>query len=197
MSIKTGEDLFHLINESRLGAFAEFYTQFFQKLLLTSDRHVKDIFVAEEIVQDIFLRIWENPNDLMEVRSLKAYLYRSVTNASINYVNRKRNIALHHQKIADETTEEQIDEMDSENEMIVILHQEINKLPAQCQKVFKLNRFEHLKYKEIAQRLNISEKTVENHISAALRALRTAFASRNLNSRQRKDRDLLMSLFLY
>ncbi|MDQ7947948.1 MAG: RNA polymerase sigma-70 factor [Pedobacter sp.] len=197
MSIKTGKDLFHLVNESQLPAFTDFYTQFFQKLLLASDKHVKDIFVAEEIVQDIFLKIWENPHDLIEVKSLKAYLYRAVVNASINYVNRQKNIALHHQKIADEHTEEELEQMDSENELIVLLYEEINKLPAQCQRVFKMNRFEHLKYKEIAQQLHISERTVENHISTALKQLRNAFANKKVGKNQQKNRDLLFSLFLY
>jgi RNA polymerase sigma-70 factor (family 1) len=186
MEIRTGKDLFVLVNESRLPAFTDFYTQIFKKLLLASDKHVKDVFVAEEIVQDVFLKIWENPKNLEEIQSIKSYLYRSVINASINYVNRQRNIELHHHKIAAEASEEELNYLDEENEMIVLLHQEINKLPPQCQKVFKLNRFEHLKYKEIATLLDISERTVENHISVALKTLRKTFLGSHLLKREKK-----------
>jgi RNA polymerase sigma factor (sigma-70 family) len=144
IEIKTGEDLFVLVSGSQVQAFTEFYTQFFQKLLLASDKHVKDIFVAEELVQDVFLKIWENPANLHEVKSIKSYLYRSVINAAINYVNRQKNIELHHQKIVAAGADEDFSALDEENEMIVLLHQEIAKLPPQCQKIFKMNRFEHI-----------------------------------------------------
>jgi len=81
--------------------------------------------------------------------------------------------------------------------LIVLLHQEINKLPPQCQKVFKMNRFEQLKYKEIAIRLNLSERTVENHIATALKLLRLALLTDNPDKKVKKRNDLLLSLFLY
>lgn len=197
MNVKSGKDLFVLINESQVVAFTEFYTQYFKKLLLTSDKHVKDVFVAEEIVQDIFLKIWESPENLEEIKSVKSYLYRAVINASINYLNRQKNIEFHHQKIAAEISDEEFNELDEENEMVVLLYREIGKLPPQCQKVFKLNRFEHLKYREIALKLDISERTVENHISTALRILRKALLDQKLNKKSTTHRDLLISLFLY
>ena len=172
MEIETGKDLVAIIREGKISAFTKFYTLFFQRLLLTSDKYIKDAFIAEEIVQNVFLKIWENPENLIEVKSIRSYLYKSVINASINHVNREKNIAQHHQKIAADFTEEYFVDLDEENELIVLLHAEIEKLPPQCKKIFKLNRFEHLKYKEIAILLDISERTVENHISTALKALR-------------------------
>jgi RNA polymerase sigma-70 factor (family 1) len=195
--ILTGKDLFILVNESQMPAFTAFYTKFFQKLLLVSEKHVKDIFVAEEIVQDIFLKIWENPSNLDEIKAIKPYLYRAVINSSINHVNRQKSIEIHHQKIAAEFTEEELIELDEENELIVILHNEINKLPPQCQKIFKMSRFEHLKYKEIAEKEGISERTVENHISTALKILRKALLDTKSINRAPNRLDLMMSLFLY
>lgn len=177
MEIITGSDLFKLVDENKARAFTEFYNQFFQKLLLASNKYVKDIYVAEEIVQDIFLKIWEDPESLNKVISIKSYLYRAVVNAGINHLNRQKNIDIHHQKIAAELTEEYLVELDEENELVMILHKEIEKLPPQCRKIFKLNRFEHLKYKQIAIALDISERTVENHIANALKILRKALLS--------------------
>lgn len=173
INIRTGADLYHIINENEVPAFTSFYTQFFQKLLLASDKYVEDVFIAEEIVQDVFLKIWEDPENLNEIKSINSYLYKSVINASINYLNRQKNIERHHLKIASNYSEESLIELDEENELIVLINNEIEKLPAQCKKVFKLSRFEHLKYKEIANLLNISERTVENHIANALKTLRT------------------------
>ena len=197
MEIKTGKDLFVLVSDGKIAAFTTFYTQFFQKLLLASEKYVKDVFVAEEIVQDVFLKIWENPQNLTDIKLVKPYLYRSVINASINYINKQKNIELHHLKIAAESSDQELLDLDEENELIVLLHQEINKLPPQCQKVFKMNRFEQLKYKEIAIRLNLSERTVENHIATALKLLRLALLTDNPDKKVKKRNDLLLSLFLY
>ena len=192
----TGKNLHTIISEGQIQEFTKFYSFFFQKLLLTSDKYVKDLFTGEEIVQNVFLKIWEAPENLEEIKSIKSYLYKSVINASINHVNRQKNIEQHHQKIAADFSEEHLMELDEENELIILLHREIDKLPPQCRKVFKLNRFEHLKYREIAILLDISEKTVENHIGTALKTLRKAMLAKETiyNSASSK---LIFSMFLY
>lgn len=194
INIKTGTDLYVVINENQVPAFTNFYTQFFQKLLLTSDKYVEDVFIAEEIVQDVFLKIWEDPEGLNEIKSINSYLYRSVINASINYLNRQKNIERHHLKIASNYSEESLIELDEENELIVLINNEIEKLPAQCKKVFKLSRFEHLKYKEIANLLDISERTVENHIANALKILRVELLGRKTIKNKLQNKKFLIFL---
>lgn len=179
MTIETGKDLFSVVNGGHISAFTQFYNRYFQRLLLTADKYVKDSYIAEEIVQNVFLKIWENADNMEDVRALKPYLYRSVINASINHVNRRRTIEHHHQQMASDFSEAYLIDLDEENELIVALYQEIEKLPAQCRKVFKLNRFERLKYKEIALSLQISERTVENHIAFALKSLRKAMLEKH------------------
>ncbi|MES2651717.1 MAG: RNA polymerase sigma-70 factor [Bacteroidota bacterium] len=186
-----------IIHKSRKSAFTEFYTVFFQKLLLTSDKYVKDIFVAEEIVQNVFLKIWESPESLEDIKSIKPYLYTAVINASISYINRQKNIEQHHLKIAANLTEEYFLDLDEENDLIVLLYSEIEKLPPQCKKIFKLNRFDRLKYKEIADQLNLSERTVENHISHALKVLRAAMLCNPNVIKKDKNYKLLVSLYLF
>jgi RNA polymerase sigma-70 factor (family 1) len=195
VEIETGKDLVAIIHEGKIPTFTKFYTLFFQRLLLTSDKYIKDVFVAEEIVQNVFLKIWESPENLEEVKSIRSYLYKSVINASINYVNRQKSIAQHHQRMAENVTEEYLIDLDEENELVVLLYAEIDKLPPQCQKIFKLNRFERLKYKEIATMLNISERTVENHIATALKTLRKSLLAQKpayVSSRNK----VLLSFFL-
>ena len=196
VEIETGKDLVAIIREGKIPAFTKFYTLFFPRLLLVSDKYIKDAFVAEEIVQNVFLKIWENPENLEEVKSIPSYLYKSVVNASINHVNRQKNIAQHHQKIASDFTEEYVVDLEEENELIVLLHTEIDKLPPQCKKIFKLSRFDHLKYKEIAMLLDISERTVENHISTALKALRKSLLEKKTSYKSEKSR-LVLNFFLF
>lgn len=197
VNIITGQDLVDIIAEGQVKAFTHFYTLFFQKLLLESDKYVKDVSVAEELVQDVFLKVWENPGNLEDVRSVKSYLYKSVINSSINYINRQKNIEQHHQKIAADFSEEYLMELDEENELVVLLRVEIEKLPPQCKKVFKLNRFDKLKYKEIAELLDISERTVENHIANALKVLREALLNKKGVDKSSKEFQKIVTLYLF
>ncbi|WP_432712030.1 sigma factor, partial [Pedobacter sp.] len=88
--IESGNDLLDLIEQNDKSAFTDFYSEYFQKLILAADKYVKSVAIAEEIVQDVFLKLWEDKALLPTIISLKPYLYRSVINASINAVNRQR-----------------------------------------------------------------------------------------------------------
>lgn len=168
----TEEEIITGIKQADHRIFTLLYSSYFPMLLLTSEKYVKDAFIAEEIVQDVFIRIWENPSCLDSVQVLRPYLYRSVINQSLNHLNRQKNIEKHHFIIAGQLTDEYIQNLYEEQELQAIIFREIERLPAQCRKIFKMSRFEGLKYKEIALSLNISEKTVENHIVHALKILR-------------------------
>lgn len=173
----------------RLGdhdAFTALYSLHFRGLAVTSLKYVKDPAIAEEIVQDIFLKLWEDPVQLETVVSLKAYLYRSVINMSINHINRQKNIAQHHQRIADEVSKEYIETLIEDHALKELLYREIELLPDQCRKVFKMSRFQDMKYREIAATLGIAEKTVENHIVNALKTLRANILSKTPELRPSK-----------
>lgn len=195
MKVETGQELLAIISEGSKASFTEFYTHFFQRLLLTAEKYVGNVHVAEEIVQNTFLKIWENPAQLEDVKSLKSYLYKAVVNSSINHINREKNIAQHHQIIASKLTEEDVAILDEEQELVALLYQEIEKLPPQCRKVFKMSRFDRLKYKEIATLLNLSEKTVENHIATAIKQLRKVMTNKNIVFRSSKGKMLVHILF--
>ena len=159
--------------------FSSFYSRNFQRFAWLATKYVKDIHAAEEIVQDLFLRFWENPDGLDGVRSIQPYLYRTIINESINYINRQKNIAGHHLRVAEELSDEYIEMIVEDFALKELLHKEIERLPAQCKKVFRMSRIENLKYREIAEALGISEKTVENHIVNALKILRARLLSEN------------------
>ncbi|MNY29502.1 RNA polymerase sigma factor [compost metagenome] len=122
-----------------------------------------------------------------------------MVNSSINFVNRQKNIEKHHLKIADHVVSDDAERHDEENELIVLLYHEIELLPEKCQQVFKLSRLEGLKYRDIALQLNISEKTVENHMGNALKILRSRVSKAAEQSPLRKKFKYfyLMAMYLY
>lgn len=134
---------------------------------------VKDQTASEDIVQKLFVNIWEKRKEL-QIHEIKSYLYRSVYNFSMNEIKRmKRN--QFHSEINDRM--EVFSNLDSsvllqEKELESKIELAIQSLPEKCGEVFRLSRFNELSYKEISEKLNISVKTVENHMGKALRILR-------------------------
>ncbi len=119
------------------------------------------------------MKFWESPPELQHAAALRSYLYRTVINNAINHLHRQKTIERHHLKISQDLTDEYIDTLHEEQELKIWLYAEIERLPEQCRKVFKMSRLEGLKYREIALEIGIAEKTVENHIVHALKLLRS------------------------
>ena len=133
---------------------------------------LKDEQDTEDVIQELFLALWKNHSHLKGINySLKSYLKKSVINKSINKIKKRRYfeditselVLLRYREDVEET-----DHLELENQMKKL----IDALPPKCRTVFVLSRYEELKYKEIAKKLDISIKTVENQISKALKILR-------------------------
>jgi RNA polymerase sigma-70 factor (family 1) len=152
--------------------FKKFYGKHFQTYALLAMQYVGDIFTAEDIVQNVFIKYWESPVVLENPSALKAYLGRMVINNAINHLKRNKDLERHHNTIGRELAEQDVYQQFYEQELKVLIYRQVDLLPEQCKKVFKLSRFDGLKYKEIAQMLSLSERTVENHIANALKVLR-------------------------
>jgi RNA polymerase sigma-70 factor (ECF subfamily) len=154
-------------------AFEMLFRQYYAPLVVFACKYVTDKDIAEEIVQDFFVKFYEKRSVLTIDVSIKSYLYRSVYNCCINYIN-QRNIQEKHLK---NIHQEHADEENLESEIQTIelqhrIHEVINGLPAKCQRIFKMNRLEGLKNDEIAVQLKLSKRTVETQISKALKILR-------------------------
>jgi RNA polymerase sigma-70 factor (ECF subfamily) len=139
---------------------------------------VNDSAVADEMIQDVFLKILEKREHVTIHTSLKAYLYRSVHNECMNYFKHhkvKQKYQSHTFHEMEKHTEHPLDKLQY-REFEQRLQKSINDLPEQCRTVFQLSRFEELKYAEIATQLGISIKTVDNQMGKALKRLRLQLA---------------------
>ena len=131
---------------------------------------------AEEVVQDLFVKIWERRMELVVETSLKHDLFRSVRNQCLNLIRRDKVRQLHAMKLRDALLSEDAPEDYSISpEKLLRIEEGIASLPEKRQEIFRLNREEGLKYREIAEKLGISVKTVEAQMGAALKSLREKF----------------------
>lgn len=156
-------------------AFEEAFKTHFKRLYAYAFTIVKEEMAAEEMVQQVFFKIWEKKG-LVDIRtSITAYLYRSVYHESLNYLKHQKVKAAYQSHVARESKNHS-DNAGSKlqlSELEQKLNIALNELPEQCRAIFQMSRFEELKYQEIADRLGLSVKTVENQMGKALRILRT------------------------
>lgn len=156
-------------------AFEATFREYYPMLCNYAYTFVHDDAEAEEIVQSVFLTFWEKRNTMDVHTSIKSYLFSMVRNSSLNMLKHKKIEQKYVQEalITEERSQESISQTVHFNELERKIAEAIEKLPEQCRLVFKMSRFEDLKYSEIAAQLNISVKTVENQIGKALKTMRT------------------------
>ena len=162
-----------LINENE-AVFEQLFKKHFRELHAYSFSLLKDWDVAEEIVQSLFLKLWEKSEWTHIQTSIKSYLYKSVYHDSLNYIRRQK-VQLKYQTSTAYAMKNDTDDAAGKLKMSELEHHlnnALGKLPEKCRAIFQLSRFQELKYQEIANQLDISIKTVETHMGKALRILR-------------------------
>lgn len=173
----TEKEIIGLIQKGSLYAYELIFRRYYVSLCGFATRFVHQPEIAEEIVQNVFLKLWERRATLSIETSLKSYLFRAIYNGCNNhlvhtkvknkYLSLAQDAALRQQSLSDPVldslTYKELDES---------ITQSIEALPEECKRIFKMSRFDGLKYAEIADQLGISIKTVETQISRALARLR-------------------------
>ena len=168
------QDILRLLKDDDENAIRRLFTTYFVPLVGVAYRIVQDQDVAKDIVQDVFVRLWTNRHTLSITTSLNSYLKRSVVNASIDH---KRLFYEKNKMPVEEgrslrsysaPADENLQEMELKKQVKAA----INTLPDRCRLIFILSRFEELTYAQIAEKLDISIKTVENQMTKALKVLR-------------------------
>jgi RNA polymerase sigma-70 factor, ECF subfamily len=156
-------------------AFEKVFKTHFKSLHAYAFTLLKDEAEAEEMVQQVFFKMWERSENLSISGTVTAYLYRAVHNESLNYLKHQK-VKANHQLHVAYSMKQQADHISGKmmsKELEHTFREALNELPEQCRTVFQLSRFEEMKYREIADKLGISVKTVENHMGKALKMLRT------------------------
>jgi RNA polymerase sigma-70 factor, ECF subfamily len=154
--------------------FEKFFREKYRGFCLLACKYVKDIEIAEEVVQEVMVRLWEKRDQLEIKGSVLAYINISVKNSCLNYIKHK-NIVLAHeraetQRLSWDSSENEEEMGDMELETAVL--NAIAELPPQRQKIFSMSRVDGMKYHEIADKMGLSIKTVEAQMGTALKQLR-------------------------
>ncbi len=164
----------NLIAQIRKGnrlAFNALYVRYWEGLYRFAFGILKDEDQAKDILQDIFFALWRN-RDSLEIKSVAAYLYRSVRYEVVRVLRNGKLTAAHEEYLATlpcpDSLESSIAVADLENQV----RETLDRMPRKSREVFYMSRFEDLSNKEIAEKLSLSQRTVEWHISSALRVLR-------------------------
>jgi RNA polymerase sigma-70 factor, ECF subfamily len=165
--------LFEKIKTGDEKAFETIFRHYYPHLCLYATQLLKNDSAAEEIVQELFLRVWEKRKETEIETSLKNYLFRAVKNHCLNYIKHNKIKRNYSQKILAETESvTPSDNFETQTELFQKIEESIAELPEKRQEIFRLNRQEGLKYREIADKLNISIKTVETQMGLAIKTLR-------------------------
>nr|MBC7614162.1 RNA polymerase sigma-70 factor [Pseudopedobacter sp.] len=160
--------------------FKNIYLENYPSLIVFAKGYVKQIPIAEDLVEDVFVKLWKNRQVISTIQNLKVYLFIAVKNTCFNYLVKLKKYNI-----------QSIDDLDIDFEQITataegkiisserveLINNEINKLPKKCKAIFILIKEEGLKYTEVAQLLNLSIKTVETQMSIAFKRLSQALAS--------------------
>ena len=154
-------------------AYGKLFHEYYRPLTVFANKYLGDLDASKELVQDLFVSIYENRTSLIITTSLKAYLYQAVRNRCLNHlkkdeVRRGYQTQAARKQDSGETLEEEILANELEHQIFNIISQ----LSPKCREVFILSRVKGFKNQEIANSLEISRRTVETHISHALKTLR-------------------------
>lgn len=168
------ENLMLLLNAGNSDAFTALYNRYKGILILHAYKKLGDFEEAKEIVQDVFSVLWANHATIPHVNNCGAYLYTLIRNKVLNFIEHQNVEARYAASFQNFVTEQHFgtDLLLREREMQGMIDREIDALPPKMREVFLLSRKNHLTHKEIAEKLDISEFTVKNHIKGALKILR-------------------------
>ncbi len=146
--------------------FKDLFNTLYPRLISYSLKYVTDKFAAEEIVEESFVALWEKREALVHIKDIKPYLYVIVRNASLKYLEKSNKVLQLNKKHHDSAVMIDYDIIEEEVHA-VILSQALDTLPAKCRKVFELSCLDGVKYKDIAEELDISVNTVKSQRARA------------------------------
>lgn len=172
--------LFRLVSRGDKKAFSAIYNHFEPRLFTFVLKMTKSRVTAEEIIQELFIKIWANRTKLTNVDNPGAYIYTMATNATFNYLKKEaRGVAMTEQLKRDTATcQNSTEEVINFYESRTIIMRAVEQMPIQRRTIFLMSREQGLTNQEISHAINLSPNTVRNHLNEALRSLKKLFGRR-------------------
>ncbi len=172
------ETIASLLVQKDEAVFEQVFKKYYKNLHAYAFTMLKDQETAEEMVQQVFFKLWDRAENLTLHSSIQAYLYKAVYHECLNHIKHQK-VRTDHQLRVAYSLKNQSDNASKKviaKELEGKIREALNQLPEQCRTIFQMSRFDEMKYKEIADQLNISIKTVENQMGKALKILRANLA---------------------
>ncbi len=163
---------FEALSHSDVQAFEQIFRDYYSPLCLYASRILEDEVAAEEIVQEFFVKLWEKRSQIEIESSAKSYFFRSVKNLCLNRIKHEQIKLQHAREVIASAESKDYGDQFPEVDLKKDIEESIASLPEKRREIFRLSREEGLKYREIAEKLNISIKTVEAQMGQAIRYLR-------------------------
>lgn len=152
--------------------FGNFFRKNYQPACLIALKYVKDSHIAEDLVQDVFIRLWETKENFRIHTNLRNYFFTAVKNHSINLIQRSKSATTSLSELFIDLPEEDTSNNYNQEELAVRVYKAIQELPHGCQAVFRLAYEQNYSYQEIADTLQISKNTVKTQMGIAYKQLR-------------------------
>jgi RNA polymerase sigma-70 factor (ECF subfamily) len=164
-----------LVQQGNEQAFSQIYERYKGVLYIHAVKMLKDRDEAQDVIQELFTKLWHKRDSLQINTNISAYLYTAVRNRILDIFSHGKIVSVHQQSLQNfiNQGEYQTDNYIREKELSFLIESEISALPPKMKEVFELSRKEHLSYLQIAEQLEISENTVRKHITKALARLRS------------------------
>ncbi len=166
---------FQKIKEGDQSAFNKLFDHHYSSLCFFANTYLNDIDQSRSLVQQVFVELWTKREKITINTSIKSYLFQSVKNRSIDFHRKEKNNIQISESI-ENSIHSPFQDLIEEAELNTRINNSINQLPDKCRKIFILCRFEGLKYAQIAEKLDISVKTVEMQMGIALKKLRKSLS---------------------
>lgn len=174
----TDSELIRLLKDRNHEAFAEIYNRFAVLMFYKVNQMLRDEEPSKDLVQDLFVSLWDKPELVQEDNNLAGYLYVGARNRVLKFIQRnklKNDHIASLAKYASEISLETIQDID-ERELKTIVQREIDNLPPKMKLIFEMSRKDNLSHAEIAGKLGLSDQTVKKQINNALKILRSKLA---------------------
>lgn len=171
------DDILAGLKRREESALTVLFDTYYEKLYLFAEKYIYDSDKAHDIVQDVFLRIWENAERLVLRLSIQHYLFTSVRNGCLNYLKSLQIEDRNNRKYIEAYIESQNVDMVEDEELLAKIRQVLDELPEKCREVCELRFVEGYKYSEIAIRLGMNENTVKAQLHRGMERMRLAFAN--------------------